>query len=166
MTADEVRTHLRYSGWASRRLLGAAVTLGPEDLNRDMGVSHRSVLGTLAHIHFADRTWFSRVADPSIESDSAGDPPALQTLEGDWSRIQKRWEEWAGSLTDADLTHVVSYKTSQGTPHQTPVWQIVLHVVNHATLHRGQVMAMLRRLGVPPPPTDLIFYYRELQAAG
>jgi len=35
--------------------------------------------------------------------------------------------------------------------------------VNHATLHRGQVMSMLRQLGVKPPATDLIFYYRDLQ---
>jgi uncharacterized damage-inducible protein DinB len=48
-----------------------------------------------------------------------------------------------------------------GKPFETPVWQIVLHVVNHATLHRGQAMALLRQLGMKPPPTDLIFFYRE-----
>jgi uncharacterized damage-inducible protein DinB len=53
-----------------------------------------------------------------------------------------------------------------GTPFESPVWQIVSHVVNHATLHRGQVVAMLRQLGAKPPATDLIFYYRELKAAG
>lgn len=162
MTADEVRTHIRYSGWASRRLLDAALKLSPEDLNRDMGVSHHSVLNTLAHIHFADRTWFVRVADPSLAAYSPGDLPAIQALTRDWPEIQKRWEKWSDSLTDAALARIVSYKTSQGTPNQTPLWQIVLHVVNHATLHRGQAMGMLRQLGVPPPPTDLIFYYREL----
>lgn len=131
-----------------------------------MGVSHRSVLGTLAHIHFADQIWLSRVVDPSIKPYSPDDPPAIQALDREWRNTQKRWEEWAGSLSDADLNRVVGYKTSQGTPNQTPVWQIILHVVNHATLHRGQVMAMLRRLGFPPPQTDLIFYYRELQAVG
>ena len=51
-----------------------------------------------------------------------------------------------------------------GKQYESPVWQIVLHVVNHATLHRGQVVAMLRQLGMTPPGTDLIYYYRELEA--
>jgi uncharacterized damage-inducible protein DinB len=45
------------------------------------------------------------------------------------------------------------------------VWQIVTHVVNHATLHRGQIVAMLRQLGAKPPATDILWYYRELKTA-
>ena len=40
-----------------------------------------------------------------------------------------------------------------------------MHVVNHATLHRGQAMGMLRQMGIEPPHTDLLYYYRELAAA-
>jgi uncharacterized damage-inducible protein DinB len=47
---------------------------------------------------------------------------------------------------------------------RTPACQIVLHVVNHATLHRGQVMGMLRQMGTAPPNNDLMNYYRELTA--
>ena len=65
--------------------------------------------------------------------------------------LQQRWEDWAAALTDPDLTRVVDYKDHEGQRHmRLRVWQIVLHVVNHATLHRGQVMAMLRQLGVAP----------------
>jgi len=162
MTAADVRTHIRYSGWASRRLLQVALALTDEDLSRDMSVSHKSILNTLGHIHFADRIWFSRVVDPAIEVYRSGLPPE-GSLEEKWSEVQKRWEDWADSLSDADLERVVSYTSTEGKPFQTPLWQILLHVVNHATLHRGQVMAMLRQLGVPPPATDLIFYYRQLK---
>jgi len=51
-----------------------------------------------------------------------------------------------------------------GSPGETPASQLVLHVVNHATLHRGQVVGMLRQLGVKPPNTDFFFYLRELQS--
>ena len=51
-----------------------------------------------------------------------------------------------------------------GTPFESSLKQVVLHVVNHATLHRGQVMGLFRQAGVKPPATDLIFYYRELAA--
>jgi uncharacterized damage-inducible protein DinB len=157
MTADDARTHLRYSGWASGKLLDAALRLEPEQLHREMSVSHKSVFDTLEHIHMADRVWLFRVLGAAPESPN--DP-----LEVAWPRTQASWGEWADTLTDADMTRVISYKSLKGDPFQSAVWQIVLHVVNHATLHRGQVMAMFRQLGVPPPPTDLIVYYREVAA--
>jgi len=144
MTADELRLHLRYSGWASRALLEAAATLEEEPLARDLGVSHHSVLGTLSHIYFADAAWFSRVADPGM--DFRPDPVSMELLRTKWTNIQSRWEQWADSLADPDLARIVAYKSWKGDPFETPLWQIVLHVVNHATLHRGQAMAMLRQL--------------------
>lgn len=161
MTADEIRTHIRYSHWASRRLLQAAMQLSEPELHRDLKVSHGSLMGTLAHIHLADRIWFSRVVDPTIRIYLPNDSLPDERLEAEWSDVQKRWEEWSGTLDDDDLKRIVSYWNLKGEPGATPVWQIVLHVVNHATLHRGQAMGMLRQLGVPPPATDLIFYYRE-----
>ena len=46
-----------------------------------------------------------------------------------------------------------------------PIWQIVMHVVNHGTLHRGQIVGMLRQLGVKAPATDIVFYYYEQKTA-
>ncbi|HUA85654.1 MAG TPA: DinB family protein [Bryobacteraceae bacterium] len=156
MTTQDARTHLRYSGWASRRLLDAALQLPAEQIERDLKVSHKGVLETLNHIHWADRVWLYRVlGQPMDEPDGS--------IEVAWPQIQRGWEEWSDSPAAADLERVISYKDMKGHAHQSALWQIVLHLVNHATLHRGQVMAMMRQLGVAPPPTDLIFYYRELQ---
>ncbi len=158
MTANEARTHLRYSGWASRKLMDAARNLNPDDLNRAVGVSHGSIVGTLSHIHFADRIWYSRVVDPNEPVIREADLPAL---EQQWPAVQQKWEAWADSLQDADLDRVVSYKMRDGTARETPLWQVLLHVVNHATLHRGQAVGMIRQLGIKPPVTDLIFYFAE-----
>lgn len=166
MNAQDARTHTRYSGWASRKLLEAVTNLTPEERTRPMGVSHESVQRTLAHIYFADSIWYSRTVDPSVPVPNPNELPSMETLAAGWKSLQNNWEVWTSSLTDHDLDRIVQYKQRDGTPFETPVWQIVLHVVNHATLHRGQVMAMLRQLGAKPPGTDLIFYYRELKAAG
>ena len=77
----------------------------------------------------------------------------ISRVAGNNGRIRSPTPIWHGSLRT---------RAWKGDPFETPLWQIVLHVVNHATLHRGQVMAMLRQLGIPPPPTDLISYYRSL----
>jgi uncharacterized damage-inducible protein DinB len=157
MTAEEIRLHIFYSGWASRRLLEAALALSEEQQHREFGVSHKSLMGTLEHIFLADRIWFARTVDPRVlQSD--------ETFVSAWPQIQKRWEDWAAALSHQDIMRIVDYNDLKGNPHRTPVWQIALHVVNHATLHRGQAMSLLRQLGVAPPPTDLIFYYREIKA--
>lgn len=158
MTTAEIRTHLRYSGWASQRLLDAAKKLSPEDLTRNVGASHSSILGTLSHIHFADRIWYSRVVDPNEavirESNWA-------TLEKEWPAIQRKWEGWAEGLQDADLGRMIACKSMDGIAYEVAAEKVVLHLVNHDSLHRGQVMGMIRQLGIAPPPTDLMMYFRE-----
>jgi len=158
MNVDEVRRHIRYSGWASRRLMDAARQLSPEDRDRPTGISHESIAGTLSHIHFADRIWYSRLVDPEepvlVKVDFA-------TLEKSWPQIQQKWETWANTISEADLDRVIIYKNPDAT-HSTIASHVVLHLINHATLHRGQVMGMIRQLGVRPPATDFMFHLREL----
>jgi uncharacterized damage-inducible protein DinB len=161
MTQAEIRHHISYSGWASRKLLDATLTLSEEEQRREVGVSHKSLIVTLEHIFFADRIWFARTVDPRVVRGAFGDFSPGETLATEWPQIQTRWENWAAALTHQDIVRIVDYKDLKGNEHRTPVWQIALHVVNHATLHRGQAMSLLRQLGVAPPPTDLIFYYRE-----
>lgn len=158
MTAQDARTHIRYSGWASKRLLDAALKMEPEAAAKDMGSSHKGVLDTLNHIHMADRAWLYRVLGDTMEQPK-------EALEIEWPKIQERWKQWAEALKDEEMTRAIGYKDMKGNFHVSPIWQIVLHLVNHATLHRGQVMAMMRQAGVAPPSTDLIFYYREQKIA-
>ncbi|HUQ91886.1 MAG TPA: DinB family protein [Bryobacteraceae bacterium] len=163
--ADTICVHLRYSDWASRRLVEAASTLTEEELTRDFKHSGKSVLGTLAHTFAADRVWLGRIQ---------GNPPAcfldpekdlkLCVLQEEWPALAGRWAEWGRGLTDDSARELLSYKDMKGNAHQTPVWQVALHVVNHGTHHRGQVSAMLRAMGYTPPPTDLIYFYREFHS--
>ena len=74
-------------------------------------------------------------------------------------------QEWASGLSEDSIGSKISYKDLKGNPYETPLWQIVLHVVNHGTHHRGQVSGFLRALGHTPPPVDLIAYYREISHA-
>jgi uncharacterized damage-inducible protein DinB len=132
-------------------LVDAVMALPEEQRTRDLGSSHKGLIGTLEHILFGDRVWIERMTGT--------------TVEGDWSSVQKRWEQWADSITDADLERVIDYKDLRGAERQSLAKEMVMHVVNHATLHRGQVMSMLRQMGIAPPQTDLIFFYREEKAA-
>lgn len=161
--AETLRLHLRYSDWASRRLVTSAAKLTEEERLRDFKHSDRSVLGTLAHVFAADRVWIHRVH--GLQTAKFLDPETdlrMEALENEWPAVRQQWHDLAAGLTDPEANAMVAYKDLRGNAYETPLWQIVLHVVNHATHHRGQVSAMLRAMGHTPPPVDLIAYYREL----
>ena len=167
MTAHEARIHIRYSGWASRKVMNAVLALPPEDRAKPMGVSHESISKTLAHIYFGDAIWYSRIADPSYPVPSHDSLPSFDFVVEEWPSLQAKWEAWADAASDAEIARQVPFKSRFAGNAGLPAWQIVMHVVNHGTLHRGQIVAMLRQLGVTPPATDIVFYYYEqTQPAG
>jgi uncharacterized damage-inducible protein DinB len=154
MTAADLQRHIRYNNWASRLLMDALRALPPEELAKPTGISHHSILGTMTHLHFADWIWYTRVAE-MIEKPAE----TLEVLERDWPGLQQRWEAFCDGLSDADLARPIPYRSIRGYDAVANVEQVVLHLVNHGTLHRGQVMGMIRQLGIVPPGTDLIHYY-------
>jgi uncharacterized damage-inducible protein DinB len=154
--------HLDYSEWASGRLLRAAAALSTGELERNFGTADGGVLGTLVHVFAADRAWLARVQGQPY-ADPQGQERELPFLSVAWPALHARWKEWAAALADDAVTQMLAYKDLKGNPWETPLWQIVLHVVNHATHHRGQVAGFLRSLGHVPPPLDLIAYYRSLR---
>ena len=159
VAAETLRTHLAYTSWATNRLLEAAGELSPEERERDFGTADKSVLGTLTHTFAADRVWLARIEGRPPEAAKGYD---LARLSSEWNELYGRWNAWAAGLSDDSVTEKISYKDLKGNPWISPIWQIVLHVVNHGTHHRGQVAGFLRSMGHAPPPLDLIAYYRTL----
>ncbi|MBL8220527.1 MAG: DinB family protein [Bryobacterales bacterium] len=151
--------HFAYSGWATARLLDASARLSEEELTRDHKSADKSVLGTLVHTFAADRIWLARVTGATLSKFIDESDYHLSVLQTEWPALQQGWMEY---LDTADLGAVLSYSDLKGNPHQSPLWQILLHVVNHGTHHRGMVTAMIRAMGHIPPPLDEIAYFRTL----
>ena len=163
VSADALRTHLDYTIWASQRLLQAAAQLSEEELHRDFETADRSVLGALTHISRADQAWLLRVTgNPNPQFATETSLAALQT---EWPALHERWKVWALGLTDQTALAEITYQDLKGRTWKQPLWQLLLHVVNHGTHHRGQVSGFLRTMGHAPPPLDLVFYYRALMGA-
>jgi uncharacterized damage-inducible protein DinB len=161
ISPDVARMHLAYTEWATMRLFAAAGGLSSAEQTRDFGTANKSVLGTLTHVFGADRVWLAR-----LEGGPQEWPPEydLAGLQSDWTALYGRWQSWAAGLDEAAIAKRISYHDLKGNAWVSPVWQIVLHVVNHGTHHRGQVAGFLRAMGKTPPPLDLIAYYRQTGA--
>lgn len=160
VSAEVLRSHLAYTAWASHMLVEAAKSLPHEELTRDFGTADKSVLGSLVHIYAADRVWLARFKGEATRAFVTDVDHDLAVLENDWPALHRRWEAWAGDLTDEAGHAELSYTDLSGRSWRQPVWQLVMHVVNHGTHHRGQVAGFLRSMGYTPPKLDLVHYYR------
>jgi uncharacterized damage-inducible protein DinB len=160
LSPEVLATHIDYTAWASRKLVDCASRLTPEQLNQDFHTADRSVLGTLVHTFAADRVWLARLSGGPHPGFVADRDRSLAVLQNEWPELHERWKQWARRLTDTSTA--ITYIDLKGNQWTQPLWQLILHVVNHGTHHRGQVSGFLRALGQTPPLTDLVYYYREL----
>lgn len=161
ISALTLQEHLAYTVWASTRLLSAAEELSERELAHDFKTADRSIVGTLAHIFAADRVWLGRIKQRPPSAFISQHEKNLAVLQEQWPGIHAAWIQWAADLTDQSAHSTLSYHDLKGNPWTQPIWQVVLHVVNHASHHRGQVSGFLRALGHVPPPLDLTVFYRE-----
>jgi uncharacterized damage-inducible protein DinB len=165
VSIDVLRAHLAYSQWANEKLLQASRDLSPGELGRDFGSADKSVVGTLVHVFAAERVWLDRVQSHVPRTFIGEEDREFAALQRAWPPIWEAWKEWADLQTDASIHESVSYHDLKGNAHTTPLWQIVLHLVNHGAHHRGQVTGFLRAMNQKPPALDLIAFYRERAAA-
>jgi uncharacterized damage-inducible protein DinB len=89
------------------------------------------------------------------------DVGTLLELIGIWEKISSDTAAFLGSFNDVSLQQAITITTSKGEQYTHTFQQMMQHLVNHSTAHRGQVNAMMRNLGITPPVTDLINYYRR-----
>lgn len=74
------------------------------------------------------------------------------------------WKDWVDNATDVHLQHVFAYQNTKKEQFKQPVYEMLLHLFNHGTYHRGQLVTMLRQLGVGKiPPTDFVVYVRKVK---
>jgi uncharacterized damage-inducible protein DinB len=161
LPVQDLREHLTYSAWASQRLVHAASELSEAELLRDFQTSDRTVLATLVHTFAADRVWLARMRKLPNPPYSTPADYHLSVLQDQWPEVHRGWDEWLQSLTGGDVSQDLTYQDMRGNTWTQPIWQLILHVVNHGTHHRGQVSGFLRMMGRTPPVLDLVAYYRQ-----
>jgi uncharacterized damage-inducible protein DinB len=163
MTFDDLNQLIDYNYWARDRLLEAVEALTPEQFTRDMGNSFGSVRDTVAHICDAEHIWLSRWrGDQPTGFQKPDRIPDVAAARSEWRELEQGIRAVLEMLGPEGADRTIEYKDMRGAARSDLFWQMVQHVVNHGSYHRGQVTTMLRQLGATPPKyMDLIVYYRE-----
>ncbi len=166
-----MKTHFEqlaaYNRWANARLYEAALALSDTDYQRDTGVFFKSMSGTLNHLLETDRNWMWRLTGQGLHYDRGNiviveDRRKLAAARAD---EDERIVRYVASLDEAGLEGLHSYATTKGKPFVQRRCDILAHLFNHQTHHRGQAHAILSIVtGREPPPLDLLAFQRGVPA--
>ena len=156
-----------YNAWADRRVLDACSGLSSDQFAQQIGGSFGSLRNTLAHIIDVEwlylERWLGRAPASLPKAESYAD---FGSLRARYETVTRDFEKSVRALNDAELNRVVEFKNTKGTLYRHPLWEMLVHLVNHSTYHRGQVTVLLRAVGAKPLATDMIAFFRERSGQG
>jgi uncharacterized damage-inducible protein DinB len=162
---SELLDLIRYNDWANERMAEAIRKVTEEKHRTPITSSFGSLRETLGHVVSAEWIWLRRWKGDSpataplwVASDSAD--TFLERL----TEIRKERLQWLWELDEAAYEKPVEYRNLAGNTYRNTLSDLIRHVVNHSTYHRGQLATQLRQLGQVPPATDFIVYRREQSA--
>jgi uncharacterized damage-inducible protein DinB len=161
MNADAFRHFYNYHFAENRKIWeGCIAPLSYELFIQDAEYSHGSVRNQLVHLMEVDDVWFSELE--RIEPSEPLPPSSFddrKIIRQHWDRIEQRMRSYLTELRDEMLfaKPIIEPEEDKG----LIVWQVLLHVVNHGTDHRAQILRLLNDLGVKTTAQDYIFYIYE-----
>ena len=156
MNADAFRHLYEYHFAENHRLWEYVMSVSAGQFVQPLGYSHGSVREQVVHLMDVDEVWFSdlrRVQPPDVaEADGQDDRQALRTR---WDGIEQGMRAYLAGLGD-DMLFEKPFPP--GEDENLILWQVLIHVVNHGTDHRAQLLRQLNDLGVPTQWQDYVFY--------
>jgi uncharacterized damage-inducible protein DinB len=161
MNADAFRHFYNYHFAENRQMWETYVSrLSQEQFTEPASYSHGSVRDQIVHLISVDDTWFCGLRGADIPEPLApADFGDRDRLRAEWDRVEEGMRAYLDGLTDEMLLNT----PLEGEDENLIVWQVLLHVVNHGTDHRAQILRLLNDLGFKTVSQDYIFYVYETQ---
>jgi uncharacterized damage-inducible protein DinB len=169
MNSDDIQLLYEYDRWANNRVLQSVSALSSEQFTQDLGGSFRSVRDTLVHIIASEWGWLTYWKEPSPSFafltnlrkrlEALFNPeafPNVAAVQLKWVEVEKEQVEFVNRVTNESLQQMLPFRTTQ-----VKLAQLMQHLVNHSTYHRGQVALMMRQLDAEPQASDFHVFLVE-----
>jgi uncharacterized damage-inducible protein DinB len=157
MNANAFRHFYDYHFAENRKIWDSYVTpLSYEQLTQDVAYSHGSVRGQIVHLMSVDEAWFSGLR--GVENPKPFNPANFddrEIIRAHWDKVEQTMRDYLATLRDEML---FEKPFADGEDKDLILWQVLLHVANHGTDHRAQLLRLLNDLGVKTTSQDYIFY--------
>ena len=153
----------RYKAWANSLIYAAVSELPAEEALRERKTRYRNIVHTLNHVHVIDAVFKAHMLglEHGYRARNTPDHPPLPEL---WQSV-RALDAWyvahADTLSAKELEHPIAFSFIGGGSGRMTRAEMIVHVVNHGTYHRGLVADMMYQAGVTPPTTDLPVFLRD-----
>ncbi|HMT27914.1 MAG TPA: DinB family protein [Bacteroidia bacterium] len=152
-----------YNAWANRRMTELIICAGEEAATSIHKSSFPSIKETLFHIWDAEGIWLKRLKGESLDSWPSKNFIG-NTFEGceELVRGSRDFVSYVELMNESELSQMIHYTNIKGVAFSNTVTEILGHVMNHSTFHRGQIVTMLRAVDFSDlKSTDLVTFFRE-----
>jgi len=149
---DNIEILLNYNYWANKKALKSI---------KELPGKNEKPQKILSHILLAEETWLQRVKRTVPKEQKFWEMLSLEDCE---KLIEKNKNDWSGYLNGkekAGAEERISYVNSKGTNYENSLKEILMHLINHSSYHRGQIAYIVRELDGTPALTNYIVFARE-----
>jgi|SRR5579871_2707269 len=155
-----LQQYAEYNVWANEVISEAINQLAYEQHHKQIPSSFDSLYKTVYHVWGATNIWWRRLhKEKNITAPPDNFSGSIKELTAAWKRQDEAWLSWITLVEEDVLTENLQYKNLKGVEFEMPLYQVIHHIFNHATYHRGQIVTMLRQVGTENiPATDFIFW--------
>ena len=152
-----------YNVWANDQILSVINGLPGELHTKEIESSFNSLFKTVLHMYDAESMWWQRMRlSEKVTRPSDDFSGTMKEVSNALLQQSRQWQEWTNAAQEHMFSHEFIYYNTKKEQFKQPVYEVILQVCNHATYHRGQLVTMLRQLGLEKiPQTDFIVYSRK-----
>ncbi len=163
MESTQILSLYDYNYWANHCLLDKSAELDSELWSAPAEVSFGSLRDTLTHVLFTEWMWRQRIQEGTSPAGfpQEGAFPTVEAMRLFWQPEERKFRQFLSGLSPADTDKTIHYKNTKGVDYANPLWQILLHVVNHGTQFRSEAAVVLTQYGRSPGDLDYIFFLRQ-----
>jgi uncharacterized damage-inducible protein DinB len=155
MNADSFRHLYAYHFAENRTVWDHIRSISDEQFTQDAAYSHGSVRDQIVHLMNVDDIWFSPLRGEIPEPPEPGDFKDRDAIRAHWDGVERNMRAYLSELRD-DMLFEKPYP--EGEDKDLILWQVLVHVVNHGTDHRAQILRLLHDLGVETKSQDYVFF--------
>ncbi|NRA68301.1 MAG: DinB family protein [Pseudobacteriovorax sp.] len=163
MTNHLLVSQLNYKSWCNQRLYSFLQKKSEDTLTAKHKISFGSIQSTLHHVMLMDEVWKHRILGQDTDLDTRVPQSAVSFA--DLMSGQRKLDSWfvqySCEASQQELSRLVSFRFIGGDPYEMTVSDILFHVVNHGSYHRGHVVAILNLAGDQPLPTDYPVFLKD-----
>lgn len=160
-----LQSYAAFNAWANQTITDAILEMDEHLHQQIVKSSFPNLYATVLHMWDAESIWWQRMEGHAqlLIPGKEFNPNMKEAVNGLLNQ-SREWSSWMNRVTEEQLLRNFDYRNMKGESFTSGVWQVVHHLFNHGTYHRGQLVTMMRELGAADiPSTDFIYWYRKVR---